>query len=129
MGMGMGGYDSPDSDSDDSCDTIRVSIHSGRPMTSSSSRHSPGFGPCADLDDGFDRSEPSSPLLGLGLGSTRWWDSSDSGRRRRRRDSGLPFVRRLKRRFVRFARHPLVPAQPVTIVSTSATNLARGKVR
>lgn len=114
MGMGQGGlglgggYESPSSsDSDDSCDTIRVSIHSGRAASSSNSRAgSPHFGLCPDLDD-----EPSSPLLG----PSRWWDS-DSGRRRRRRESGFSFIRRLKRRLARLARHPLVPTQPVTIV-------------
>jgi hypothetical protein len=108
MGLG-GGYESPSSsDSDDSCDTIRVSIHSGRatPATSASRAGSPHFGFCPDVDD-----EPSSPLLG----PTRWWDS-DSGRRRRRRDSGFSVMRRIKRRLGRFARHPLVPTQPVTIV-------------
>lgn len=109
-GMTVGGYESPSSsDSDDSCDTIRVSIHSGRAISSASASSragSPHFGFCSDVDD-----EPSSPLLG----PTRWWDS-DSGRRRRRRDSGLPFARRLKRRLLRLARHPLVPTQPVTIL-------------
>jgi len=110
MGLGLGGgYESPSSsDSDDSCDTIRVSIHSGRASATTASRAgSPHFTLCPDLDD-----EPSSPLLG----PTRWWDS-DSGRRRRRRDNGFSFIRRLKRRLVRLARHPLVPTQPVTIVS------------
>ncbi|PVF94572.1 hypothetical protein CPB86DRAFT_876334 [Serendipita vermifera] len=108
MGLG-GGYESPSSsDSDDSCDTIRVSIHSGRatPAHSASRAGSPHFGCCPDLDD-----EPASPLLG----PTRWWDS-DSGRRRRRRDSGFSAMRRIKRRLARFARHPLVPTQPVTIL-------------
>lgn len=110
MGVG-GGYESPDSDdSDDSCDTIRVSIHSGRAVSASSasragSPHYNGF--CSDsMDD-----EPSSPLLG----PASWWDS-DSGRRRRRRNSGFGIVWRFKRRFARWSRHPLVPTQPVTIL-------------
>jgi hypothetical protein len=114
MSMGMGYESGSSSDSDDSCDTIRVSIHSGRASATTASRagspHS-HFTLCPDLDD-----EPSSPLLG----PTRWWDS-DSGRRRRRRDNGFSFVRRLKRRLARLARHPLVPTQPVTIVSHITT--------
>ncbi|KAG8782392.1 hypothetical protein FRC15_007037 [Serendipita sp. 397] len=109
MGNARSGYESPSSsDSDDSCDTIRVSIHSGRATSSTavSRAGSPHFGFCSDLDD-----EPSSPLLG----PTRWWDS-DSGRRRRRRDAGFSVVRRVKRRLARLARHPLVPTQPVTIL-------------
>jgi hypothetical protein len=106
--MSMGYESASSSDSDDSCDTIRVSIHSGRASTMTASRAgSPHFTLCPDLDD-----EPSSPLLG----PARWWDS-DSGRRRRRRDNGFSFIRRLKRRLARLARHPLVPTQPVTIVS------------
>jgi hypothetical protein len=115
MGVG-GGYESPDSeDSDDSCDTIRVSIHSGRAISASTASRagSPHYGFCSDMDD-----ETSSPLLG----PARWWDS-DSGRRRRRRDGGLGLVRRLKRRIARWSRHPLVPTQPVTIVSTPSLHI------